>query len=155
MKLMNKMKFKLYIGGDHAGFKLKEKLRPWLEKKYEVEDVGPLKYNKLDDYPDYVIPLARKVTRNKNCRGIVIAGSGQGEAIVANKVKGIKAGLYHGGNLKIVNTARSHDNINILCFGSRFVTEKEAKRAIDIFLKTPFEKGRHARRLKKVEKIER
>ena len=146
---------KLYIGGDHAGFKLKEKLRPWLKLKYDVEDVGPVKYNKQDDYPDFVIPLARKVTRNENSRGIVIAGSGQGEAIVANKVKGIKAGLYHGGSPKIVNTGRAHDNINILCFGSRFVTEREAKRAIAIFLKTPFEKGRHARRLKKVEKIER
>jgi len=146
---------KIYLSGDHAGFYLKEKIKKWLEKKYEVEDVGPLKFDKNDDYPDYVIPMARKVAKNSHCPGIVVAGSGQGEAIVANKVKGIKAGLYHGGSPRIVFTGRGHDNINVLCFGSRFVTEKEAKRAITIFLNTKFEGGRHSRRLKKVEKIEK
>jgi ribose 5-phosphate isomerase B len=146
---------KIYLSGDHAGFKLKEKLKPWIEKKHKTIDIGPHTYNKLDDYPDFVIPMSRKVAKDINSRGIIIAGSGQGEAIVANKVKGIKAGLYHGGSPKIVNTGRGHDNTNVLCFGSRFVTEKEAKRAINIFLTTPFQKGRHSRRLKKVEKIER
>ena len=145
---------KIYISGDHAGFKLKEKLKKWLEKKYLVRDFGPHEYDKNDDYPDFVIPMARQVVKDE-VRGIVIAGSGQGEAIVANKVKGIKAGLYHGGSPKIVDTGRGHDNINVLCFGSRFVTEKEAKRAIKIFLTKSFEKGRHSRRLKKVEKIEK
>ena len=146
---------KIYLSGDHAGFKLKSKIRVWLEKKYLVEDVGPLVYDKKDDYPDFVIPMARKVAKNKNCRGLIIAGSGQGEAIATNKIKGIKAGLYHGGSPKIVKTGRLHDDTNVLCLGSRFVSEKEAKKAIDIFLKSKFEGGRHSRRLKKMEKIER
>ncbi|HJO14540.1 MAG TPA: RpiB/LacA/LacB family sugar-phosphate isomerase [Candidatus Pacearchaeota archaeon] len=146
---------KIYLSGDHAGFKLKENVKKWLLEKYEVEDIGPLVYDKKDDYPDFVIPMARKVAKNKNSRGLIIAGSGQGEAITTNKIKGIKAGLYHGGSPKIVKTGRLHDDINILCMGSRFVSEKEAKRAIDIFLKSKFEGGRHSRRLKKMEKIER
>lgn len=146
---------KIYLSGDHAGLKLKEKLKPWLSKKYKIEDIGPHHYDKKDDYPDFVIPMGRKVAKDKNSRGIIIAGSGQGEAIATNKIKGIKAGLYHGGPTKIVTTGREHDNTNILCMGSRFVTGAEAKRAINIFLKTKFQKGRHSRRLKKVEKIER
>jgi len=146
---------KIYLSGDHAGFKLKQKLRVWLSKKYKIEDIGPQEYNKLDDYPDFVIPMARLVAKNPHSPGIIIAGSGQGEAIATNKIKGIKAGLYHGGSNKIVKTGREHDNTNVLCMGSRFVTEKEAKKAINIFLKTKFQKGRHARRLKKIEKIEK
>ncbi len=147
------MKKELYLSGDHAGFKLKEKLKPWLEKKgFKLKDFGPLRYNKEDDYPDFVIPMARAVSKNK-VRGLIIAGSGQGENIAANKIKGIKCAFYHGGSTKIVNTGRAHDDANILSFGSRFVSESEAKRAIDIFLKTKFEKGRHARRVGKVAKI--
>jgi ribose 5-phosphate isomerase B len=146
---------KIYLSGDHAGFKLKSKIKSWLAKKYEIQDFGPLVYNKLDDYPDFVIPMARAVAKNPHSPGFIIAGSGQGEAIATNKIKGIKAGLYHGGSPKIVRTGREHDNLNILCMGSRFVTETEAKRAINLFLKTKFQKGRHARRLKKIEKIEK
>jgi ribose 5-phosphate isomerase B len=146
----------IYLSGDHAGFKLKEKIKLWLEKQdSNVIDIGPHKYNKQDDYPDFVIPMARKVAKNNKGRGIIIAGSGQGEAIATNKIKGIKAGLYHGGSTKIIKTGREHDNINILCMGSRFITEKEAKQAINIFLKTSFQGGRHLRRLKKIEKIEK
>jgi len=146
---------KIYLSGDHAGFELKENIKKWLLEKYEVEDVGPLVYDKNDDYPDFVIPMARKVAKNKNSRGLIIAGSGQGEAIATNKIKGIKAGLYHGGSQKIIKTGREHDNTNILCLGSRFVSESEAKRAVNLFLKTKFQKGRHSRRLKKIEKIEK
>ena len=147
---------KIYLSGDHAGFKLKEKLKLWLEKQgFKIEDLGPHKYNKNDDYPDFVIPMARKVAKNPHSPGLIIAGSGQGEAIATNKVKGIKAGLYHGGSTKIIQTGRAHDDLNILCFGSKFVTEKEAKQAIRIFLKTKFEGGRHSRRLRKIEKIEK
>ena len=145
---------KLYLSGDHAGFKLKEKLKPWLEKKgFKIKDFGPLKYNKDDDYPDFVIPMARAVKNNKNSVGIIIAGSGQGESIATNKIKGIRTALYHGGSTKIIQTGRKHDNVNVLSFGSRFVTESEAKKAISIFLKTKFEGGRHARRLNKFGKL--
>ncbi len=147
------MKKELYISGDHAGFKLKEKLKPWLEGKgFTLKDFGPLKYDKEDDYPDFVIPMARKVVKD-NVRGLIVAGSGQGENIAVNKIKGIKCALYHGGSTKIVKTGREHDDANVLSFGSRFVSESEAKKAITLFLNTKFEKGRHARRMKKVSKI--
>ena len=145
---------KLHVSGDHAGFKLKEKLKPWLEKKgFKIKDFGPLKYNKNDDYPDFVVPMARAVKNDKNSVGIIIAGSGQGESIATNKIKGIRTALYHGGSPRIVKTGRAHDDANVLAFGSRFVTEKEAKKAIDLFLNTKFEKGRHGRRVGKVNKL--
>ncbi|MAG61595.1 ribose-5-phosphate isomerase [Candidatus Pacearchaeota archaeon] len=146
---------KIYLSGDHAGFKLKENVKKWLLEKYEVEDIGPLVYDKKDDYPDFVIPMARKVVKSSYSPGIVIAGSGMGETIATNKVKGIKAGNYHGGSTKIIKTAREHDNLNILCMGSRFVSEEEAKEVIGVFLNTKFQSGRHSRRLGKVEKIEK
>lgn len=145
---------KIYISGDHAGFRLKNKVKSFLEKKgFEVKDFGPSKYNPKDDYPDFVIPMAKAVSKDK-VRGIIVAGSGQGEAIAVNKIKGIKAGLFSG-NLKIVKTGRAHDDTNILCLGSRLVTESQAQKAISTFLKTKFEGGRHSRRLKKVAKIDK
>ena len=145
---------KIYVSGDHAGFDLKKKMIKFLEKKgFEVEDFGPSKYTAGDDYPDYVIPMAVRVGASKRGRGIVSAGSGQGENIACNKIKNVRSGLYHGGSVNIVNIGRAHDNINVLCFGSRFLTEAEAKRAINMFLKTPFDGGRHARRVKKVQRI--
>ena len=144
---------KLYVSGDHAGFELKEKLKDFLERKgFEINDFGPHQYNKDDDYPDFVIPMARAVVKNK-IRGLIIAGSGQGENIATNKIKGIRTALYHGGSAKIVQTARKHDDANVLSLGSRFVTESEAKKAINVFLKTKFEKGRHKRRVGKVSKL--
>ncbi len=147
---------KIYIAGDHAGFYLKKKIKLYLEKlKYKVEDFGPYNYNKKDDYPDFVIPLARKVAKEKEARGIIFAGSGQGEVIAANKIKGIRAALYYGYNISIIKLSRQHNNSNVLCLGVRFLTEKEAKKAIRIWLRTKFQKGRHLRRLKKIEKIGR
>jgi ribose 5-phosphate isomerase B len=145
---------KIYISGDHAGFKLKEKLKKFLEKKnFAIIDYGPMEYKKLDDYPDFVVPMARAVKKDKNSIGLIVAGSGQGEAIATNKIKRIKCALYHGGSNKIVQMARAHDDANILSFGSRFVTEAEAKKAINLFLKTKFQKGRHKRRVDKVSKL--
>lgn len=147
------MKKQIYISGDHAGFKLKEKLKFWLNGKgFKVKDFGPEKYNKDDDYPDFVIPMARAVVKDK-VRGLIAAGSGQGENIAVNKIKGVKCALYHGGSPRIVKTGRAHDDANVLCFGSRFVTESEAKRAIDLFLNTKFEGGRHLRRIRKVGRL--
>ncbi len=146
----------IYLAGDHAGFRLKKRIVPFLVKKgYIVVDLGPYEYSPKDDYPDFVIPLAKKVSKDTSSMGLVIAGSGQGEVIATNKIKGIRAGLYHGGSTKIVRTGRAHDDINVLCMGSRFVTEKEAKRAINTFLKTKFERGRHLRRLKKIYALEK
>lgn len=148
------MKLKIYLGGDHAGFELKEKVKSFLKKeKIRFEDLGPLEYNPKDDYPDFVIPLARKVSKEKNSIGIIFAGSGQGEAIATNKIKGIGAAVYYGKNLKIVKLAREHNNANILSIGARFASFRETKKAINIFLKEKFQKGRHQKRLEKVNRL--
>ena len=147
---------KIYISGDHAGFKLKGKIKKWLSKKHTVKDFGPFEYNKLDDYPDYTFPLAEAVAKDKKSLGIIIAGSGLGECIAANKVKGIRAALFHGKSNKIITTSKIHNNANVLCLGSRFLSEKEAKAAIILWLKTPFSKAvRHKRRLNKIAKYEK
>ena len=142
---------KIYIAGDHAGFKLKEKLKPWLEKQgHRVIDMGPFKLNPKDDYPDFVIPLAKKVSRDKKSRGIIMAGSGQGEVIAANRVKGARAALFYGGDLNILKLSREHNNSNILSFGARFLKENEIKKAITVWLTAPFSNAaRHKRRLAK------
>lgn len=146
---------KIYIGGDHAGFKLKEKIKPWLVRLgYEIVDCGPFKLDKKDDYPDFVIPLARKVVADKNSMGISIAYSGQGEGIVMNKIHGVRAAVYYGKNLEVVRLSRVDNNSNILSIGAGFVNEAEAKKAIILWLKTKFDKhSRHARRLKKIEGV--
>jgi ribose 5-phosphate isomerase B len=146
----------IYISGDHAGFKLKEKLKPWLEKKgYSVKDFGPSKYNKEDDYSDFVIPMAKAVSKSKNkIRGIIMAGSGQGEVIAANRIRGARAALFYGGNTNILKLSRAHNNSNILSLGARFLNETQAKKAIDVWLKAKFSNAtRHKRRLAKNDKF--
>ena len=143
----------MFLGSDHRGFKLKEKIKKFLDKKkIFYEDLGPGLYNKDDDYPDFVIPAARKVAKNKGSVGIILGYSGQGEAIAANKVKGIRAIVYYGKNYKIVRLGREHNDANVLSLGAGFVKEKEALKAIDKFLKIKFKGGRHKRRIKKIEK---
>jgi ribose 5-phosphate isomerase B len=150
---------KIYISCDHAGFEYKEKLKSWLERQsYSVEDLGPKTYDPKDDYPDYTFPLAEKVSKDKNSKGIIIAGSGIGEVIAANKVKNIRAVLFHSkDNLKkFIETSIIHDNTNILSFGSRFVTLDQAKKGIKIWLNTKFKnEKRHKRRLEKISKYEK
>ena len=148
------MKPKIFLSGDHAGFEAKNEIRDWLRKKgFEIRDFGPYVYNKDDDYPDFVVPMVRAMKKNKDARGIIIAGSGEGEAIAANRFKGIRAVVYHGKNLGIVKTTREHNDANVLCLGSRFVKQDEMKKAIDVFLKTKFKAGRHKRRLEKIDKL--
>lgn len=146
---------KIYLSGDHAGFKLKEKIKSWLEKQgHRVIDVGPFAFDSKDDYPDFVIPMARKVAKDKNSRGIIMAGSGQGEIIAANRVKGARAVLFYGGNTKILKLSRVHNDSNILSMGARFLNEKQVKTAIGIWLKARFSNSvRHKRRLKKIDRL--
>ncbi len=149
-----KTKMKIYLAGDHAGFKLKEKIKKYLKKHHQIEDFGPLSYIKDDDYPDYTIPLAEAVSKNKQSLGIVIAGSGIGECIAANKVKGTRAVMINEYN-KLTTISKAHDNTNILCLGSWFLKEKEAKKIISLWIKTKFsEETRHKRRLNKISKYE-
>lgn len=144
---------KIYLAGDHAGYELKEALIPFLrERGLEVEDVGPGTLNPEDDYPDYILPMAAKVASEKGAFGIGVGGSGQGEAIVANRVKGVRAAVYYGGNTKIVTLSREHNNANVLSLGARFMTIDEAKEAVVLWLSTPFSnEERHARRITKID----
>ena len=142
---------KIYLSGDHAGFKLKKSLKNFFDNlKIPYEDFGPHKYNTRDDYPDFVIPMAKKVAREKNSIGIIIAGSGQGEAMAVNKIKKIRAALYYGGSIRFLKYSREHNDANVLCLGARFLNKKHAEQAIRIWMKTGFNGGRHKRRLQKI-----
>ncbi len=153
---------KIYIGTDHAGFELKEKLIPFIKKLgYEVVDCGAFKYEKEDDYPDFVSPVAKAVALNpESHHGIVLGASGQGEAIVANRYPHVRAVVFYGsaGILKenIIKLSREHNNSNILSLGARFLNIGQAKKAVKMWLSTKFTyKERHVRRIKKIEKISR
>ncbi len=162
---------KIYIAADHAVFYLKKQLIQYLGiKGYEVEDCGAYEMNDKDDYPDFIIPCAKKVAADRESLGIVIGGSGQAEAITANKVKGIRSVVFYGpimpqsaadvtGRIsrnayEMVRLTRLHNNANIISLGARFLTPDEAKKAISIFIETGFEGGRHEDRIKKMEELE-
>jgi len=143
----------IYIGSDHAGYELKEKLKIYIkELGYEIEDKGAFSLDNNDDYPDFIIPVAEAVAKEKGSFGIVLGGSGEGEAMSANKIDGIRATEYYGGDLEIVKLGREHNDANILSLGARFINEDEAKEAVKIFLETKFsEEERHIRRINKLE----
>ncbi len=145
---------KIFIGTDHAGFELKEALLPYLRSKgHDVEDMGAYSYDALDDYPDFIRPVAEAVARDPEARGIILGGSGQGEAICANRVKGVRAALYYGGPFDIAVLSREHNNANIISLGARFVEEEEAREVIRVWLETPFSgEEKHARRIVKLDK---
>jgi len=139
---------KIAIGGDHAGFEYKIKLVKYLNSKgYKVEDMGPYSSDSVD-YPDFVHPVANKVEERKAAQGILICGSGNGVAMTANKHKKIRAALCW--NTDLAKLARQHNNANVLCIPARFVTYQMALAMVKVFLITDFEKGRHARRVRKI-----
>lgn len=146
----------IYIGSDHAGYSLKETLKTYLkELNCNVIDKGAFSLNEQDDYPDFIIPVAEEVSKDKNSLGIILGGSGQGEQISANKIDGVRAIEYYGGNLDIVKLGREHNNANILSLGARFLSTEEAQNAVKIFLETNFsEEERHERRIDEIKKIE-
>ena len=150
---------KIFIGSDHAGFELKNKIVPFLtELGYEVEDKGALKYDPLDDYPDFITPVAEEVSKNSDStqyRGIILGGSGQGEAMQANRFKNVRAMEYYApsrGDVSIIRDSRSHNDSNVLSLGARFLSEEEALEAVKLWLETPFSGDeRHVRRIKKID----
>lgn len=144
---------KVYIASDHAGFELKEALNAFLsERNYQVEDLGPSTLDPNDDYPDYLMMLGRHVADDKTSFGIGIGGSGQGEAIAANRVKGARAAVYYGGPDEILTLSREHNNANILSLGARFLSADAAKAAVILWLTTPFSNDeRHVRRIAKLD----
>ena len=147
---------KLIIGSDHVGFELKEELKAFFDKnKIDYEDIGPRKYDKDDDYPYYSLKVAEKVAKLK-CMGIIIGKSGEGEAIVANKVPGIRAVVYYGENKNIIKLSREHNDSNVLSLGAGFLSSKEAIESVKLWLNTKFSDAvRHKRRLKEISRFER
>lgn len=144
----------IYIGADHAGFQLKEKLKKWLaHKKVPYVDVGNKVLDQKDDYPDFAISLARNVVAEKSL-GILVCGSAQGMCIVANKIKGARAVIPY--SMKEARLSKEHNNANIMCLSGWFTHFHKAKRMIELFLTTPFSKEpRHVRRVEKIKKLER
>lgn len=141
----------IYLGTDHAGFHLKERVKKWLAAEgHEVVDKGAFSYDENDDYPDFVLPVAGAVSQDPESRGIVFGGSGQGEAIAANGVGGVRAIVYYSGPLEIVSLGREHNDANILSIGARFISFWQTKRAIKKFLNTDFSsEEKYARRIEK------
>lgn len=145
---------KIYIGSDHAGFELKRVLVSHLELMgHVVTDKGAHELNPTDDYPDFVALVAEGVAEEgSNAFGIVLGGSGTGEAIEANRLFGIRAAVYYGGTEEIIKLAREHNDANILSLGARFISEDEAKKVVDLFLETKFSGDeRHKRRILKLD----
>ena len=141
----------IVLATDHAGFELKEHVKRFLkEKGYDIKDFGALEYNGLDDYPDFILPAAKYISEHKLI-GIIFGGSGQGEAMAANRINGIRAAVFYNGPDEIVELSRLHNNANILSIGARFVNNQEAEKVIDLWLSTYFEEGRHEKRVNKLD----
>lgn len=148
---------KIYIGTDHAGYEMKEALASYIEKDlgFTVADMGAHQFDVSDDYPDFVQLVAKEVSdQPTSARGIVLGGSGQGEATVANRFPNVRATVYYGGPIEVVKLGREHNNSNILSLAARFLSIDDAKKAVKVWLETQFtEEERHARRIKKIEAI--
>ena len=143
---------KILLASDHAGFELKEFLSNHLiQLGYNVEDCGAYEMDSTDDYPDFIIPAVRKVASDPDSRGIIMGGSGQGEAIAANRIKGVRAAVYYDGPIDIVRLSRSHNNANILSLGARFISNEKAVEVVKMWFNEPFEGGRHQKRIDKLD----
>lgn len=163
---------KIYLATDHAGLELKEAIKSFLQEKgYEIVDCGAYSFDKNDDYPDFISKAADNVAKDLSAKGIIFGGSGQGEAIVANKFPGIRCGVFYGPRLplgdadatgrsnddpyELLRLNREHNDANMLSLAARFLSVEEAKKAVDVWLHTPFSNDeRHVRRIEKIAKIE-
>jgi ribose 5-phosphate isomerase B len=151
---------KIYLAADHAGLELKERVKETLAKEgHEITDFGASSFNEADDYPDFIWRAADNISQDYNhgdtdARAIVFGGSGQGEAMLANRFPNARAAVYYGGNSEILKLSREHNDANILSVGARFLSAEEALEAIELWLKTPFSGDeRHTRRLAKLEDL--
>ncbi len=160
---------KIYLATDHAGFELKEKLKEYLGGLgHEVVDKGALDFDVQDDYPDFIKPCAEAVAADAGSFGIVLGGSGQGEAMSANRVKGVRAAVFYGPMLpmgaadvngrqstdpfELITLAREHNNANILSLGARFLSDDDAKKAVKLFVEGTFSGAeRNIRRITKLD----
>jgi ribose 5-phosphate isomerase B len=142
-------KFTIAIGSDHAGFQYKEDLKAFLlSEGHTVRDFGTYSA-KPCDFPDFIRPVAEAVARGEYERGIVLGGSGNGEAIVANRIKGIRCGVCWTEQVAIWN--RAHNDANVLSIGQRTISQEEAIKIAKVWLATEFEGGRHLQRIRKID----
>ena len=136
------------IASDHAGFELKEEIKRYLIKnRKKVLDLGTTNNNSVD-YPDFAHLLAKKMKTKKSNIGILVCGSGEGMIMAANRHKNIRAALCN--NIKSAKLSRKHNNANVITLGSRLTKKEVALKCVNVFLKTPFDGGRHLRRIKKI-----
>lgn len=147
---------KIYLGTDHAGFELKEHIKEFLLNvmSYNVVDMGAHTYDSADDYPDFILPVAESVARDRGqdieSFAVIFGGTGQGEAMVANRVAGVRCAVYNGGPRDAIILTRSHNNANMLSLGARFLSEDDAEEIVGMWLTTDFSGDeRHVRRLGK------
>lgn len=160
---------KIALASDHAGFEQSKELAAYLESLgHEVVDFGPKRLNPADDYPDFIVPAAQAVSSAQCERGIILGGSGQGEAIAANKIRGIRCAVFYGpatprkvvdvsgrtshDPLEIVRLSREHNDSNMLSLAARFVAVSDMKNVVKLWLESPFSnEDRHTRRIKKID----
>lgn len=164
---------KVYLASDHAGFELKEKVKEFLRQEgYEIEDCGALKFEKADDYPDFISKAAIAVSQDPdNSRAIIFGRSGQAEAMLANKYKGVRAAVFYApavplgaadvtGRIshdpfEMIRLTREHNNANVLSLGGTFLKMEDSLKVAKMWLEAPFtQEERHVRRLGKIRKIE-
>lgn len=159
---------KIIFAADHAGFRLKEAVKTFLQGKgYKIEDMGANEYKESDDYPEYMVKAAMKVAEDAdgNTKAVIFGGSGQGEAMIANRFPGVRACVWYGDpsprldlgrpSLGVLKASRSDNDSNILSIGARFVDEDSAKKAVIEWLETPFsDEERHKRRIGQMDNIE-
>ena len=163
---------KVYLASDHTGFELKRKIIESLKNDgYDVEDCGAFKYNKDDDYPDFISKAAENVSKNSESKGIILGGSGQAEMMVANKFKGVRCALLYAavapvraaditGRMstdpyEMIRLTREHNDSNMLSIGVRFVSDEEAVKVAKLWLEAPFPgHERHVRRIEKITDLE-
>lgn len=164
---------KIYLASDHAGFELKEKVKVFLkENGYQVKDFGAFEFDKNDDYPDFISKAAEAVSNDpENSRAVIFGSSGQGEAIVANKYKNVRAVVFYSpvvpahnvdvsgrksvDPFEMIRLTREHNEANVLSLGAKILTEEDALKAVKLWLEAPFtNEERHIRRIEKIKKIE-
>lgn len=160
---------KIYLAADHGGYELKEVLKPYIQELgHESVDCGNTVFDKDDNFPDFILKAAEAVSQDPASRGVVIGGSGQGEAMAANRVPGVRAMTYYGSvkakgavdvtgrqsddPYELIRLSRLHNNSNVLSFGARFVDPGEAKAALKLWLEIEFAgEDRYARRINQIE----
>ncbi len=154
---MSSSKLRIILAADHAGFALKQEVKSYLESEgHTILDKGAHELVPEDDYPVYMSQAALEVAKDLEgeTKAIIFGGSGQGEAMVANRFPGVRAAVWYGGNTEIITLSREHNNANILSIGARFVSAEEAKKAVKLWLDTPFShEEKHERRIELIDNI--